>query len=139
MLTLTDDLRRDLIASAEALPGAVRAALARFDALQERVQDLAPTCCTGVEYWRDQDHPTRAPKLYINHATDQACPVHGQPKLAGRLRVYVGADPDAIQAAQAAIQRESKRQELAAQLDALEDTIALARWPIRRLLNDLDT
>jgi hypothetical protein len=136
---LTDDLRRNLLEEADTLPEIIRAALARFDALQERIQDLAPTCCTGVEYWRDQDHPTRAAKLYVNHATDQACPVHGQPKLAGRLRVYVGADPAAIQDAQTAIQREKIRQEFAAQLDDLEDKIARARWPLRRLLSDLGT
>jgi hypothetical protein len=136
---LTDDLRRNLLEEADTLPEIIRAALARYDDLAAQIEELVPTCCTGVEYWRDQDHPTRAAKLYVNHATDQACPLHGQPKLAGRLRVYVGADTAAIQDARAAIQREQTRQELAAQLDDLEDKIVRARWPLRRLLSDLGT
>ena len=100
---------------------------ARFDALdslQAELDALDGTTCTGREWWRDRDHATKTPKLYILHSIDTACPLHGEPSPGGRLRCYVGSDPAKIDDARAAMEREQKRRDLECELSQLRDGLA---------------
>jgi len=105
------------------MAGGCEAALrARFDALdglQAELDALDGQTCTGREWWRDANHPTKTPKLYILHSIDQACPLHGEPSPGGRLRCYVGSDPAKIDEARAAMEREQKRRDLEHELSRL--------------------
>lgn len=99
---MTIDQQIDQIAELAAqLPDAIRERFAALETLEKEIEILERTSCTGVEYWRDRNN---APKLYINHGVDQACPVHGLPDPGKRIRAYVGVDPDKQAAALAAIE-----------------------------------
>ena len=99
----------------------------RFDALdglQAELDALDGTTCTGREWWRDRNHATKTPKLYILHSIDQACPLHGEPEPGKRLRCYVGSDAGKIAEARAAMDRERKRRDLERELSRLRGGLA---------------
>jgi len=106
----------------------------RFDALdglQAELDALDGQTCTGREWWRDRDHPTKTPKLYILHSIDKACPLHGDPSPGGRLRCYVGSDPAKIAEARAAMAREQKRQDLEREVSRLRGGLASCGYHLR--------
>lgn len=65
---------------------------------------LKDTRCTGRQHWRDLRDSHKKPKLYIIHATDTACPIHGAPQQRGRIRTYIGTNPQRKQRAINALQ-----------------------------------
>jgi hypothetical protein len=85
--------------------------------LEAELEGLNGNTCTGREWWRDRNHESKTPKLYILHSVDQACPLHGKPEPGDRLRVYVGSDPANIAEARAAMDREDLRKRLETRLD----------------------
>jgi len=106
----------------------------RFDALdglQAELDALDGQTCTGREWWRDRDHPTKTPKLYVLHSIDQVCPLHGEPEAGGRLRCYVGSDPGKIDEARAAMEREQKRRGLERELSRLRGGLASCGYHLR--------
>ena len=80
--------------------------------------------CTGRIYWRRENG--NPPKLYVNHGAKQPCPIHGEPRANGRLRSYVGLDPDRQAQAEAAIERYKEK-------DALQDQISRVEVQISRI------
>jgi len=71
--------------------------------LIQQIDKLEETHCTGSEHWRDTNKSKHAPKLYVIHRTDVACPVHGTPAHGKRIRSYVGSNAGNIETARAAI------------------------------------
>ena len=110
---------------------ALRARFDSLDVLQDELDALDGTTCTGREWWRDKDHATKTPKLYILHSIDKACPLHGDPSPGGRLRCYVGSDPAKIDEARAAMAREQKRRDLERELSRLRGGLASCGYHLR--------
>jgi hypothetical protein len=110
---------------------ALRARFDALDGLQAELDALEGTTCTGREWWRDRDHPTKTPKLYILHSIDQVCPLHGEPEAGGRLRCYVGSGPGKIDEARVAMEREQKRRELERELSRLRGGLASCGYHLR--------
>jgi len=110
----------------------VRLAAGAGDALRARADELAclradlaaldGQTCTGVEYVRRE--AGKPDRLYMNHGTDQACPLHGKPEPGGRLRSYVGSDPDRIAEARAAMALEKRRADLEREVGTAERGLA---------------
>lgn len=116
-----EDLSKEIervLAMAGGIENAVRTREADLSRLVGELAALDGRTCTGREWWRDKDHPTRVAKLYALHSIDQTCPLHGTPSPGERLRVYVGSDPDRIAEARAAMEREARRQGLEVELAA---------------------
>jgi len=105
--------------------------------IEQELAALEGITCVGREWWRDRDHPTKKAKMYVNHSIDQVCPLHGEPEPGGRLRVYVGSDPDAIVEAREAMAREVHRVALALRLRRVEGALGNCRWTLNRLYSDL--
>jgi len=116
-----------LIQVAYKAPDAFDQAFSEITELENKLAQIDGRTCTGKPYWRDEDHPTRAPKLYVNHGIDQACPMHGEPDPGQRIRTYIGADEQAIEDALAAIEREEERQRLTQRLERLQRGIIAAQ------------
>ena len=95
----------------------IRRRIAEISDLQNYLDRLNGNTCTGREWWRDKDHPTKTPKLYILHSIDQTCPLHGEPEPGKRLRVYIGSDPVNVAEARAAIERTHEKKHLEGRLD----------------------
>jgi len=120
--------------------GCATALRARFDALatlQAELDALDGTTCTGREWWRDKDHATKTPKLYILHSIDKACPLHGDPSPGKRLRCYVGTDADRIAEARAAMEREQKRRDLERELSRLRGGLASCGYHLQAFYGQL--
>jgi hypothetical protein len=94
--------------------------------------------CNGWEYWRDKNHPTRAPKLYVLHAVSQACPLHGEPEPGGRLLVYVGSDPEDVARARAAMEWEIRRRRLRRRLAKIRRGLASCDYYLQGFYDQLD-
>jgi len=103
---------------------ALRARFDALDGLQAELDALDGRTCTGREWWRDKNHATKTPKLYILHSIDQVCPLHGEPEAGGRLRCYVGSDSGKIAEARAAMAREQRRRDLERELSRLRGGLA---------------
>jgi hypothetical protein len=123
-----------LVESATLAPAAFKHALEEIEEIEKALNDIDGKTCTGTEYWRDQDHPTRSPKLYVIHGTGESCPLHGEPEDGGRIRTYIGADQQAIAEARAAMEREREREQLEERLDALRYGIVSAAGKLDRAL-----
>lgn len=87
----------------EQLPLALNKCRTERAQLVEQIDNLAATYCTGKEHWRDANKSKHAPKLYVIHRTDVACPIHGTPDPGKRIRTYIGSRDTKIEAARAAI------------------------------------
>lgn len=115
------------------------------DAIRRRVADLARIegelahldghTCTGVEYWRREGG--KPDRLYLNHSVDQACPLHGTPSPGGRLRSYVGSDPDRIAEARAALEREKTRHDLEREAQTIRHGLAGCGYHLRAFYGTL--
>ena len=106
----------------------------RIRHLAEVEQDLAVLegrTCTGRVHWRDGNNGHQ-PKMVILHSIDQPCPIHGLPKPHGRIRHYVGTDPDKQEEAKHAIALEKERQRLAREHSALTRALRDAAWQLER-------
>jgi hypothetical protein len=125
MLDRLEEQHEKLIQVAYKAPDAFDQAFLEITEIEEELSRIGDTC-TGQPYWRDKDHPTRAPKLYVNHGIDEACPMHGEPEPGKRIRTYIGADEQAIEEALAAIEREEERQRLTQRLKRLQRGIIAA-------------
>ena len=121
-LTATDDLNYALHLI-DKLPNTLLEHVAHLGDVRQRLEELDERTCTGRTHWRDKDKPGKAAKLYILHGTNQVCPIHGKPKPDGRIRVYIGNKPDKMSDAQAAIERETARQNLQQDLHRLHGKI----------------
>ena len=99
--------------------------------IEEQLTALAGRTCTGRVHWRDGNNGHQ-PKMVILHSVDQACPIHGLPKRGGRIRHYVGTDPDKQEEAKHAIALEKERQRLATEHDALTRALRDAAWQLER-------
>ena len=86
--------------------------------------------CNGTVYWRGAGSHAK-PKMYTNHRRDQACPVHGTPKPGGRLRCYVGQDPDKQARALADMGRAKELTEANTLVTRLERAIASAYYSLK--------
>ena len=126
-----------LIQLASGCKDVIRLRLNSLRRLQIELDALDGRTCTGREYWRDKDHPSKAAKLYINHLVDQTCPLHGSPAPGERLRIYIGANPGRITAALTAIERETKRREMAHRLHAIEQGLLSALYSLQRVYDAL--
>jgi hypothetical protein len=128
--------RETLLITADEIPDVVRNALNRLDHLRAVIETTkSKGTCTGTVYWR-RDGTT--PKMYANHGTNEACPIHGTPAPGKRLRVYVGTD----QLRQIKVKEAMKRQEhlldKQQQRTALERRLKNLTWKLRRILNLLE-
>jgi len=99
--------------------------------VQEELQGLDGRTCTGREYWRDKDHPTKTAKLYVLHSIDQACPLHGEPEPEDRLRVYVGSKFARIREARRAMELEDERRRLEAQRGEIQRGLASCSYHLQ--------
>lgn len=126
MLNRLEEQHEKLIQAAYKAPEAFDHAFLEVVEIKEKLTQIDGNTCTGKAYWRDEDHPTRAPKLYVNHGIDEACPMHGEPDPGKRIRTYVGADEHAIEEALAAMEREKERQRLTQRLERLQRGIIAA-------------
>jgi hypothetical protein len=127
--------REKLTEAVDQIPTAVQDALDQLDHLTAVIEEIkARGICTGTVYWRDQE---TNPKMYANHGTDQACPIHGTPESGSRLRVYVGTDEERQQRTLEAMQRRETLHDLARQKSALDHALNSATWSLRRILSDL--
>lgn len=86
-----------------------------LDELAEKIEALDGKTCTGSEHWRDKEHPTRDAKMQALHGKDVSCPIHGKPVKGGRMRSYVGSNPDKITGIREAWRLHTVRKELLAQ------------------------
>lgn len=105
--------------------------------LNQQLDELEGKTCTGTEYWRDQDHPTKAPKLYIIHSTGESCPLHGEPNGKKRIRSYIGTDAKAIAEAREAIRQESRRRKLESRRDTLRSNMINAQYYLDKFIQTL--
>lgn len=94
-----------LLTLAEQAPSAAETLIEELYSLEREIAEFGETTCTGKEHWRDRDCETKSPKLYIIHAINQACPLHGKPNRNSRIRTYVGTKPQAITEAKTALAR----------------------------------
>lgn len=124
---------------AEQCADAIRWRTQEIPHLQTALNELNGSTCTGWEIWRDRDHPTKSPKLYIFHRTGTTCPLHGAPKNGeGRLRTYIGCDPDNIAEAQAAIARRAEKQELEARLNKIRCGLSSCSYHLDKFFASLN-
>lgn len=128
------DQHAELLRTAIRSKDAIDSVMVEISEIEKKLEDIDGNTCTGTEYWRDQDHATRAPKLYIIHSTNESCPMHGTPEDGGRIRTYIGADETAIAEAQEAMALEQKRRKLAARLRKLKNGIVAANSSMGRAL-----
>lgn len=136
--TLTADQRNKRNARlANQLGTAFLNRIADLERWRQGLAALEPYSCTGKEYWRDRDHPTRSPKLYIIHGIDETCPVHGTPPPGGRLRVYIGSDPAKISEARQFTRNQQRRQELQQRIKKVEYGLAHAGYYLRQMYDAL--
>jgi len=105
---------------AEQCAAAIRWRTQEIPHLETALADLDGNTCNGWEIWRDRTHPTKSPKLYVFHRTGETCPLHGASEDGGRLRTYIGCDPDNIAEAQAAMMRHIEKQNVEAQLSKIK-------------------
>jgi len=124
----------ELLRTAKKSKEAVDNAMIEISRIEKELAAIDGNTCTGTEYWRDQDHATRAPKLYLIHSTGESCPMHGSPENGGRIRTYIGADETAIAEAQKAMALEQKRRKLEARLRKLKNGIVAANSSMGRAL-----
>ncbi|MCP4539205.1 MAG: hypothetical protein GY832_18870 [Chloroflexi bacterium] len=93
----------------------------RIDNLLFQVNDLEENeICTGRVYWRDQNTPGQTPKMCIAHSVNGLCPLHGEAKPGGRLRVYVGTDPEKQDQVLEAIECQQRKGRLESQVRQTE-------------------
>ena len=103
--------------------------------LRQEEKELAANHCNGTIYWRDSN--TLNPKMYVNHSINTPCPIHGTPNPNGRLRTYIGTDPDKQAAACANIARQDDYHRIQSQVQALTHTIARLSYDLRKMFKDL--
>jgi hypothetical protein len=115
------------------LPSAILERTQTLNELRERLSWLNEKSCTGTEYWRNRNHPTREPKLYINHGIDQPCPVHGVPDPGTRIRTYIGSDEENITQARQWLGNELERQCIQDQVSQLEYAFERLEWRLGEL------
>lgn len=127
-----------ILVLAEQCADAIRWRTQEIPHLQAALDELNGNTCTGWEIWRDKNHPTKSPKLYIFHGTGDTCPIHGAAKNGGRLRTYVGCDPDNIAAARAAIARYAEKQDLEARLQKLRYGLSTCSYHLDKFFASLD-
>lgn len=108
-----------LLTMAAGCEEAIRQRLDDLARLEAKLKGISGQICTGREYWRDEDQPTKTPKMCIVHSVDEPCPMHGEPKPGKRLRVYVGAKADKIIEAKAALERAEQYLGLEARIKAI--------------------
>lgn len=123
---------------AEQCADAIRWRTQELPHLKTALADLDGNTCNGWEIWRDLDHPTRSPKLYVFHSTGDTCPLHGSEENGGRLRTYIGCDPDNVAEAQSAMMRHTEKRELEAQLTKLEYGLASCGYYLKQFFASLD-
>jgi hypothetical protein len=134
--TRTMDIEQ-LVEIAEALPDAILERERKLEGLRQRLDWLESWSCNGTEYWRDRNHPTREPKLYINHGVDQACPMHGTPEPGKRLRIYLGANERRIEDARGWLENEKERKALEYKFNRLRNAMNRLNTQIRRLFAEI--
>lgn len=126
-----------LVQIAQALPGAIAERSQALHQMQAHLDDLTQRSCNGTEYWRNKDHPTREPKMYVNHGLDQVCNVHGKPSPGDRLRVYVGSDPDKQTETRQLMENEKERQVIHRQVAQLERALNRLDWRMGQLFESV--
>lgn len=114
------------------------ARIADLEQANAALTEVTKNSCTGVEHWRDRDTPNATPKLYINHRTNQTCPIHGTPNENNRLRIYVGCDPEKITAALAAIALNRERVNLRHKETQTRNQLGRAAHLLRQVYIALD-
>lgn len=128
------DQHAELLRTAIKSKDAIDNVMVEISKIEKELNAIDGNTCTGTEYWRDQDHATRSPKLYIIHSTDESCPMHGEPEPGKRIRTYIGADETAIAEVQEAMVLEQKRRKLEARLRKLKNGIVAANSSMGRAL-----
>ncbi len=124
---------------AEQCADAIRWRTQEIPHLETALADLDGNTCNGWEIWRDKGHPTKAPKLYVFHRTGETCPLHGgAPENGGRLRTYIGCDPDNIAEAQAAMMRHTEKKEIEAQLSKIKYGLLSCGYYLDQFFASLD-
>lgn len=126
-----------IITMAAGCEQALQDSVEEIERLRGELAALDGRTCTGREYWRDKDDAGKAPKLYILHSIDQACPMHGTPEEGKRLRVYVGTDRDRIRDAKAAMEREDVRKRLAFELSQVEGGLRSCGYYLQQFYGQL--
>ncbi|MCP4536450.1 MAG: hypothetical protein GY832_04825 [Chloroflexi bacterium] len=105
--------------------------------LEAKLKDTDSQVCTGQEYWRDKDKPTKTPKMCIIHSVNEPCPMHGEPKPGKRLHVYVGTKADKIIEAKAALERAEQHPRLEARIEAIRLGLHASEHHLRRFYASL--
>lgn len=103
-----------------------------LSALTSELAALERRRCTGKAHWRDLRDSHKKPKLYVIHATDTPCPLHGKPVTGARIRTYVGTNPAKKQRAINAMQNNEAYKTLQAEHDRLDGRIRSLIYMISR-------
>jgi len=133
------EINRDLILEqmatlATLATGPLLAARHERDRIIAEITTYTNASCTGTLHWRD---PGGNPKLYIIHATGQACPLHGTPARGTRIRTYIGTNPAKQAEATDQVCAEATLRKLRARLARIERALSSASYNLRRYYADL--
>jgi hypothetical protein len=119
------------------IPARLRQRYEQVERWREKLARLEGRRCTGRVAWRDKDVEGQTPKMLVLHSMEARCPVHGDPGPGGRLRVYVGAEQEAQEAALAAMRLEEEGRILERSIAQMERELDSCYWSLVHWYRDL--
>ena len=112
-----------------AAPEPLATAQGALDHVQAQLDQIGSKRCTGAISWR-KDGPTD--RMIVVHKHGESCPHHGQPKSQkGRIRSYIGTDPDKQEIAKDLIAADKRYRDLQSTLRRIDNAISRAHQHIR--------